>query len=77
MVRFAALGAALLFSGTVFAQERVAAQWLFKEARVLMKHDDYATARLKLEESQRLDPSPGTLLNLAICNEHLGQIATA
>ena len=53
------------------------AEELFREARQAMQQDDYATACPKFTESQRLDPSVGTLLNVALCEEHAGRVATA
>jgi hypothetical protein len=42
-----------------------------------MARKDYASAVEKLEESQRLEPTPGTLLNLALAEEQLGRLAAA
>ena len=50
---------------------------LFQQARDAMKAEQYETACAKLEESERLVPAPGTLLNLAACNEKLGRFVAA
>ncbi len=53
------------------------AQGLFEQAREDMKRGEYQAACPKLTESQRLDPSAGTLLNLVLCEESLGRTASA
>jgi hypothetical protein len=59
------------------ARDAAAGEALFQEGRRLMKAGDFAGACPKLEESLRLDPALGTLVNLASCEEQLGHTATA
>lgn len=67
-------------------EDRALAASLFKEGKALMPDDtaDPVEARRKalaacpkFEESQRLDPSSGTILNLASCYEKIGRLASA
>src|SRR5688572_25737334 len=59
------------------AQQEGAAEVLFREARAAMRKGDVARACPKFAESYRLDPSLGTLLNLALCEEQQGRIVSA
>ena len=53
------------------------AQQLFNQARKLMKQKKYEQACDKFEASENLDPAPGTTVNLAVCYEKIGRLATA
>jgi len=77
---------ALCLFGNLFAKPAAAgpsatdksiAVQLFEEGRALLEQGRIEQACPKLEESQRLDPGGGTLLNVALCHERQGRTATA
>lgn len=77
--------AALAVAGVLVAQpawsaargDAIAAEALFREGTKLAKADRCEEAIPKLLESHRLDPTPGTLLNVARCERRLRRLASA
>jgi hypothetical protein len=71
--------AALFFAphGGAQAGSNAAAQALFDQGKALMAAGKAREACPKFEESQRLDPGSGTLINLALCYEKTGRTASA
>ena len=59
------------------SNDKVAAEALFEQGRALVAQGKFAEACPRFADSERLDPSSGTLLNLANCYEKLGRTATA
>jgi hypothetical protein len=53
------------------------AETLFRGGRMAADAGDFNTACDRFAESERLEPAPGTLLNLADCEEHLGRLVNA
>ena len=53
------------------------AEQLFNQARDLAKANRWAEACPRFEASLRADPVLGTRLNLAVCYEHVGKLASA
>jgi hypothetical protein len=71
-----ALGAFGTLAGPVHAQS-VEAEVLFRDGKKLLKEGKIAEACEKLEASEKLESTPGTLLNLADCREKNHQLASA
>ena len=59
------------------AQDEALATALFNDGKSLLTDGKVSEACRKLEESRRLDPLPGTILNLAACHEKEGLMASA
>ncbi len=73
----AAVPATVARAQTSSGSEKVTAEALFEDGRRLVTEGKYAEACPKFQASQRLDPSAGTLLNLASCFEKEGRMAAA
>lgn len=71
-----ALAAAL--AGAASAQDDSArAEALFRAGRQASARGDHATACMSYRESFRIENTVGTLLNIAVCEEALGQLTSA
>ncbi len=64
-------------SAPVDAAEMTPAEEAFFEGRELMEEESYDEACEAFSRAFDLDPAPGTLLNLALCQESVGNLATA
>ncbi len=74
----AVAAAVTLAAPLALGQEQAAtAEALFREARELAAHGDFAAACPKFAASERLDPGYGTLYNLGECLVHEGKTASA
>jgi hypothetical protein len=67
----------LCVPGVARANDAVAAQTLFDEAKELMAQGRYTAACPKFAESQQADPGLGTQFHLADCWQHVGRMASA
>ena len=59
------------------SSDEVTAEALFRAGREASVEGRHAQACMRFKESFRLEPVPGTLLNIAICEEELGRLASA
>jgi hypothetical protein len=74
---FCLVAASLFAAAAAHAQNESLAEALFRDGRAAMKAGKHEVACPKFAESYRLDPSIGTLFNLARCEEELGHFATS
>ena len=76
-LRLCALLATLSAAPTARADQEAVATELFQRGKALMAEERTEEACRAFGESYRLYASSGTLLNLAVCHEKLGKIASA
>jgi hypothetical protein len=69
--------ASLLFTVRAAAQDTATAGALFDKGVADMEAKHFASACPAIEESQRIDPRPGTLFTLAECLAQWGKVASA
>src|SRR5437660_1146046 len=70
------LALALAHTTTAFADD-TEGERTFRQGRALMLEGRFDEACPLLEESQRLEPHVGTLLNVAACHERQGRVGSA
>lgn len=76
--RVLAITTAILITHASSARAQSAeAEVLFRDGRTLIKQGKLAQGCAKIEASERLESSIGTLLNLGDCRERLGKLASA
>ncbi len=76
--RVLAIATAFLVLHSASARAQSAeAEVLFRDGRTLIKNGKLAEGCTKIEASERIESSVGTLLNLGDCREKLGKVASA
>ena len=65
------------YAEPVSASDRALAQSLFDEGRSLLESGHVHEACDRFSRSLKIEPGGGTLLNLAVCHEKEGRVATA
>lgn len=77
-LRTCAITLLLLFTASAaYATDAATADALFREGREAMKRGDYEAASKRFAESDRLQPAPGTKLNLAAAESKTSRLASA
>lgn len=77
LAAFAALAILSSVPTSAHAGDEASAEVLFREGVDHMKNNEFAKACEAFAGSNKSDPSPGTQINLAICHEKQGKLASA
>lgn len=77
LLRAGCLAVTLVLPARSALADSVTAEALFQSGREAMDKGDAKSACDRFEESYRIEPKPGTALNLGNCREQLGQVASA
>src|SRR5262245_5559003 len=77
IVLLSTLALPFALASPALADDTAAAEALFNRGMADMDTGHYNTACPAIAESQHLDPRPGTLFTLAVCETRWGRIATA
>lgn len=72
-----AFGSSRAWAQPPTGRDPATADKLFRQGQERLAAGDYAVACLKLADSYSLDPTLGTLLNLAFCHEKQGRLYTS
>ncbi len=72
-----ALAVTMSATGLVFGGDTSTAEHLFRQGLEAMKHNQFKEACDAFAGSNEADASPGTEINLALCNEKQGKLASA
>jgi len=75
--RLLAIATLLVVTSTSARAQSAEAEVLFRDGRSLVKAGKLAEGCAKIEASERIESSVGTLLNLGDCREKLGRVASA
>lgn len=77
-MRIAVIGLVAALASVAHADDtKERAAMLFEEGRELARRANFAEACDRFAKSYELDPAPGTQVNFADCQEHLGHLALA
>ena len=77
LLAVSALTLSITTSGLAFAGDPSTAETLFQQGLDAMKRNQFKEACDAFNGSNEADASPGTEINLALCNEKQGKLATA
>jgi hypothetical protein len=69
--------AILVCCPSVHADERAQAEVLFQQGKAAMARGDHEKACDLFERSLKMESTTGTLLNLALCHQEVGKVATS